>query len=167
MEKRVTSKIDVYMEEFKKEFKNKLQNLDITNEEKNELLTFIYEYDKLSLEKDDFSKRKRIKSFVPHYLRCHAKRAGGEQCTRKKKDDSCYCGTHFKNRPHGEIDNPLEECSLKKREVFLQDINGVMYYIDKFNNVYKTEDIISNKIDPKIIAKYTVSSDNIYTINEN
>lgn len=167
MEKRVSSKIEEYFEEFRKNVKNKIDNINIENQQKNDILNFIYDYEKLSLKKDDFSKRKRIKSFVPHYLRCHAKRADCEQCTRKKKDDSSYCGTHFKNRPHGEIDKNIDDIALKKREVWLQDINGIMYYIDKFNNVYKTEDILTNIINPKIIYKYKINSDNSYIIDEN
>ena len=30
--------------------------------------------------------------------------------------------------------------------VWPQEINGILYYIDNYNNVYKTEDIIANKI---------------------
>ena len=126
---------------------------------------FIYDYNNLTLDKDDFSKRKRIKSHVPHYLRCMAKRANGEQCTRKKKDDSCYCGTHDKNRPHGVVDKDDEnDVKLKKMEVRLQDINGILYYIDKFNNIYKTDDIIENKVNPSVIAKYRIDDEGKYVI---
>jgi hypothetical protein len=41
-----------------------------------------------------------------------------------------------------------------KVEVWAQDIQGIVYYIDKFNNVYDTADIIKNQMNPKIIAKY-------------
>ena len=34
------------------------------------------------------------------------------------------------------------------------------YYIDDFNNIYKTEDILENKPNPNIIAKYKIE-DNI------
>jgi hypothetical protein len=49
--------------------------------------------------------------------------------------------------------------------VFAQDIKGIVYYIDKSNNVYQAEDIISNKINPKIIAKYVKEGEN-YSIPE-
>ena len=55
------------------------------------------------LSKEDFQKRKRVKNVVPQFERCGAKRANGEQCTRRKKDDSCFCGTHVKGTPHGEV----------------------------------------------------------------
>ena len=54
-------------------------------------------------------------------------RANGEQCTRKK-DDNDYCGTHDKNRPHGVISDQIKtEEKLNKVEVFIQDINGILY----------------------------------------
>jgi hypothetical protein len=37
--------------------------------------------------------------------------------------------------------------------VFAEEIFGIVYYIDKQNNVYKTEDILEGKENPKIIAK--------------
>jgi hypothetical protein len=99
-------------------------------------------------------KRKRVKSVVPQYERCNAKRANGEQCTRKRKLDLCFCGTHEKGRPHGEIDDQQKTNNVKNIEVWVQDIKGIHYYIDDFGNIYKTEDIISNKTNPSIIAKY-------------
>jgi len=32
---------------------------------------------------------------------------------------------------------------------------GIVYYLDKTNNVYKTEDILEGKQNPRIVAKYT------------
>jgi hypothetical protein len=55
--------------------------------------------------------------------------------------------------------------TTQKVEVCAQDIQGIVYYIDKNNNVYQAEDIISNKINPKIIAKY-VKTGEIYSIPE-
>ena len=166
MEKRVSSKINDYLDVFKQDIKSWMEeNKNIDFKSKSDFLKFIYDYNTLTLEKDDFSKRKRIKSHVPHYLRCMAKRANGEQCTRKKKDDSCYCGTHDKNRPHGVVDKDDEnDVKLKKMEVRLQDINGILYYIDKFNNIYKTDDIIENKVNPSIIAKYKIDDEGNYVI---
>ena len=53
--------------------------------------------------------------------------------------------------------------TVQKIEVWAQDIQGIIYYIDKSGNVYQTEDIISNKQNPKIIAKY-VKNGEIYSI---
>ena len=161
MEKRISTKVNDYLDNFKLQIKTWVEEKnDVDFETKSDLLKFIYDFDSINLDKDDFIKRKRVKSIVPQYLRCMAKRANGEQCTRKKKDEACYCGTHDKNRPHGIIDkNDEDEQKLKKVEVWLQEINGILYYIDKDNNIYKTEDIISNKINPNIIAKFKLDGE--------
>jgi hypothetical protein len=39
-------------------------------------------------------------------------------------------------------------------DVFAEEIGGIVYYIDSVKNVYKTEDILEGKTDPKIIAQY-------------
>ena len=50
-------------------------------------------------------KRKRVKNVVHLSDRCCAKRANGEQCTRRRKDTTTeYCGTHLKGTPHGICD---------------------------------------------------------------
>ena len=154
-----------YQDKFKLDIKGWVeQNSSMDFPTKSELLQFIYDYDSLTLNKEDFTKRKRVKSFVPHYLRCNAKRANGEQCTRKKKDDSCYCGTHDKNRPHGVIQcGECKEEKLTQMSVWPQEINGILYYIDDIGNIYKSEEIISNKINPNVIAKYTFK-DGVYSI---
>jgi hypothetical protein len=124
----------------------------------------MYEYEKMALTKEDFSKRKRVKNCIPELNRCNALRGNGEQCTRKKKEGCEYCGTHVKGTPHGLINST--ECSetiSQKVEVFAEEIFGIVYYIDKFNNVYKTEDIVEGKQNPQIIAKY-VKNNNRYTI---
>ena len=131
-----------------------------------DFLQFIYDYDGLKLDKDDFTKRRRVQTQIPVYLRCQARRANGEQCTRKKKDNMCYCGTHDKNRPHGVIDITNNENKLKKIEVRLQEINGILYYIDNFNNIYKTEDIVSNVVNPKVILNY-INKNGKYSILNN
>jgi hypothetical protein len=53
--------------------------------------------------------------------------------------------------------------SNKKVEVWAQDIQGILYYIDDKSNVYQAEDILSNKLNPKIIAKYKKENE-IYSI---
>jgi hypothetical protein len=161
MEKRIAIKIDEYLDDFKLKIKDKLEGENnISFQVKSDILKFIYDFNSFNLTKDDFAKRKRCKSVVPFYLRCKAKRSNGEQCTRKHKDDSEYCGTHDKNRPHGEIDveNLSPSITLNKVEVWLEEINGIHYYIDKSGNIYKTEDIIKNLENPKIIAKYFIDN---------
>jgi len=156
MERRLNKKLEGYITTFKDNIRDKVTQMGMSkNEQANQLLQFIYDYDRLSFNKEDFQKRKRVKNFVPIFDRCCAKRASNEQCTRRKKDGNEYCGTHMKGTPHGIIDIQGEpKNNLQKVEVWAQDIKGIIYYIDKNNNVYQAEDIISNKTNPKVIAKY-------------
>jgi hypothetical protein len=55
--------------------------------------------------------------------------------------------------------------NVHKVEVWAQDIQGIVYYIDKSNNVYYNDDIIKNQINTKIIEKY-VKTVEIYSIPE-
>ena len=156
MERRLNKKVESYITTFKDSIREKTTQMGIAkNEQVNQLLQYIYDYERLSFNKEDFQKRKRVKNFVPIFDRCCAKRASNEQCTRRKKDGCEYCGTHLKGTPHGIVDSQDEpKNTTQKIEVFAQDIQGIIYYIDKNNNVYQAEDIISNKVNPKIIAKY-------------
>jgi len=159
MEKRVNAKIEEHITKFKDEIRNKIIELSFDDKRKSaELMEFVYDYERLSLQKDDFIKRKRIKNAIPVQNRCAAKRANGEQCTRRCKDGSEYCGTHFKGTPHGTIqrdDSDLASSGvIQKVDVFAEEIMGIVYYVDKSNNVYKTEDIIEGKQNPRIVAKY-------------
>jgi hypothetical protein len=167
MEKRLNKKIESYISTFKDNIRIKATQIDIIkNEEVNQLIQYIYDYERLTLNKDDFMKRKRVKNYVPIFDRCCAKRATCEQCTRRKKEGSEYCGTHIKGTPHGIIDNQDEvKINTQTVEVWAQEIQGIVYYIDKNNNVYQPEDILSNKMNPKIIAKYVKTGDQ-YVIPE-
>ena len=167
MERRLNKKVETYIGSFKDSIREKATQLGLNNDTKStQLLQYIYDYDRLSFNKEDFQKRKRVKNFVPIYDRCCAKRASNEQCTRRRKEGSEYCGTHMKCTPHGILDVQNDnKVSTQKVEVWAQDIQGIVYYIDKFNNVYDTADIIKNQINPKIIAKYVKDGEN-YSIPE-
>ncbi len=167
MERRLNKKVESYITSFKDSIREKATSMDMhKNEQVSQLLQYIYDYDRLSFNKEDFQKRKRVKNFVPIFDRCCAKRANCEQCTRRRKDGSEYCGTHLKGTPHGIVDAQTEpKNTTQKVEVYAQDIQGIIYYIDKNNNVYQAEDIISNKVNPKIIAKYVKDGEK-YSIPE-
>ena len=161
MEKKINTIVDDYTLGFKKDLCDKVMEVLGDCDKSTQLIHFIYNYNRLTLESEDFAKRKRIKNEVPYSDRCMAKRSCGEQCTRRKKDGEMYCGTHVKGVPHGCIDANKESDTKhsSKVEVWLQDFKGISYYIDKNNNVYQTEDIVSNKRNPKIIAKYVLEND--------
>ena len=55
----------------------------------------------------------------------------------------------------------FDEKMLKKITVVAQVVNGIVYFIDEYSNVYKTEDIMNESEDPQIIAKYNKENDNI------
>lgn len=168
MERRINKKIENYISEFKDNVKEKAEQLELTNDPQlRQLFQYIYDYERLALTKEDFMKRKRVKNIVHLSDRCCAKRANEEQCTRRRKDDTSeFCGTHLKGTPHGVCD--LDEDIKPKGqqiEVWAQDIQGIIYYIDKNSNVYNMEDIMQHKINPKVIAKYIKLGDN-YMIPE-
>ena len=149
MERRLNKKTESYITGFKDSIREKATQMGMTSDSQmNNLLQYIYDYE------------------VPFFDRCCAKRATNEQCTRRKKEESEYCGTHMKGTPHGIIDNQNEaKPTTQKIEVFARDIQGIIYYLDNTNNVYQAEDIITNKLDPKIIAKYVKNGDH-YSIPE-
>ena len=169
MEKNINKRIETYISGFKDSVRGKITALDFQEKQKiNELLEYVYDYNRLVLTKEDFVKRKRVKNTIPVLNRCNARRANGEQCTRQRKESCEFCGTHSKGIPHGLIsENGTEQHATNnhKLEVIAEDIKGIVYYIDKYNNVYKTEDILAERENPQIIAK-CVKTNNGYSIPE-
>lgn len=162
MEKRINKKVNDHMSQYKTFIKEKLLSVNSDYNNKEEIVNLIqifYDYPSLILSKDDFQKRKRIKNVVPLHERCCALKAANEQCTRRKKDGSNYCGTHIKGIPHGIVNKNMEEMTDQKKErtlvVTAHDFSGIIYYIDDDYNVYDTIDIHNNITNPKVIAKYT------------
>jgi hypothetical protein len=164
MEKIINKKVETYITSFKNNISTKIGELEFTEKQKlNNLLEYLFEYEHMSLSKEDITKRKRIKNAIPELNRCNAKRANGEQCTRRKKEKCEFCGTHMKGIPHGLVVTENTTDTMMIVEVIAQEISGIVYYIDSFGNVYKTEDILEGKENPQIIAKY-VKTDNKYSI---
>lgn len=190
MERRITGKIDAYIIDFKNAVSLKIRELGTTasaaaasdvsatdsiasitiDQLCKQLTNFVYEYDKLKLTKEDFMKRKRVKNTVPIQQRCLAKRANGEQCTRKKKEGCDYCGTHTKGIPCNimdvENDNTVKpKFNQKNVNIWVQNIKGIEYFIDSSQNVYKHEDVINNSTNPRIIAKYSKNDSGAFSIS--
>lgn len=167
MENRLNKMIEAYVTSFKDNIKKKVIDLNFENKQHvNDLLEYVYDYTRLSFSKDDFVKRKRIKNTIPLLNRCNAKRANGEQCTRRRKVDCEFCGTHYKGTPHGLIQSSEDANDVQEKvDVFVEEIKGIVYYIDKYNNVYRTEDILEGKDNPEIIAK-CIKQNGVYTIPE-
>jgi hypothetical protein len=171
MENRIKKKIDSHLSEFKNDIKEWFNKNDSTISgpcTQNDFLEFIFDYSNMSLSKEDFQKRKRIKNTIPNQIRCCAKRANGEQCTRRKKNDHDFCGTHCKGTPYGVVkENKSNETIFKQKKIWVEDIKGIQYFIDETGNVYDHEEVLSNKVNPKILTQYTKDTlTNSYQIPE-
>ena len=153
MENKINKKIEAYIEKYRETIRDKIKILNLNKDTQMELLETLYSFNQLHLEKEDFMKRKRLISQIPILDRCTAKKANGEQCTRKRKSDCNFCGTHDKFQPHGIIKKDDNITSLKKCSITIKDNNGINYYVDDNGNVYDTADILTNSITPKIIGK--------------
>lgn len=169
MEKRISTKIYKYMHDLKENVLIKATSMNVKDHpELQELLQYVLDYENLVLKKEDFAKRKRIKLAVTLSERCCAKRANNEQCTRRRKDDTTeFCGTHLKGTPYGccepAVLDPNEKI-MDRIQVWTQDIQGIMYYIDKHNRVYQTEDILSGISCPRIFAHWTKNEHDVYEL---
>jgi hypothetical protein len=167
MEKRINKKINEYIFTYKQHIKDQLLNLSkeksFDDEKMTNLIQVLYDYPTLMLNNDDFQKRKRVKNVVPLHERCCALKAANEQCTRRRKNESDFCGTHIKGVPHGVINSDNKADKIEKTErtmsVTAHDFNGIIYFIDDKNNVYDSIDIQKNKHNPRIIAKYVIENE--------
>ena len=77
-----------------------------------------------------------------------------------------FCGTHIKSTPNGVVNHTDDTATEKNKKVtvWYEDIVGIQYYIDEDNNVYRPEDIMSNKLNPDIIGTWEKNSRNEYSI---
>ena len=164
MERRLNKKFEDYITSFKNDIRDKINTIKFEETDKiNEMMGYVYDYERLVFKKEDISKRKRVKNTIPETNRCNARRANNEQCTRRKKDGCEYCGTHIKGTPHGLItENISSDEIVCKLETHAQEIGGIVYYIDDNTNVYNTEDVMNNKENPTIIAKYVLRNGTYY-----
>lgn len=165
MEKRINKKLEVFLTTMKDDIRQKINDLKINETEKvSQLIQYIYDYERLTFTNDDFDKRKRVKNSIPKTNRCSAKRANGEQCTRRKKDNCEFCGTHDKFAPHGLVDNSENNTKTKSVDLKALEINGIIYWVDQNSNVYNTEDILSHRDNPAVIANYNLLDNGLYNI---
>jgi hypothetical protein len=168
MEQKIKKKINDNLLNFKQNIQSFLKqtNSEIINKDgsnvTNAFLENMYDFPSLELSKEDFQKRIRTKNNIPNYSRCCALRLNGERCTRKKKAEGEFCGTHLKGIPNGSI----QEKNMKdvvKIETWLEEICGIHQYIDINHNVYSTEDINSN-VNPRVVNKWDKNEKGEYFI---
>lgn len=154
---RVVKMVDRILNDFKDKVLEKLAD----GEPNSKVIEFIRSYNDTIISQEDYTKRRRVKNTIPFHEKCIAKKANGEQCSRRKKKGGDFCGTHSKVCPHGVItidttDDCEEKSNIVKKhiEVWLEDINGIMYWINDDGVVYHPDDIKKNIENPRVIAHY-------------
>ena len=173
MRKHLRNKLDKYMNSFKHNIiewieKNQSSTNDsstyssINDVNLSNFTTFVNSYESFT----DVTTSKKAPSGVGI---CNARRADGDQCTRRIQcradtQNSKFCGTHYKGIPYGEIENQVVRPLISKRCVYVVNINGIGYYVDDNDNIYKTEDVYNNINNPEIIAIRTKSEKGEYGI---
>ena len=160
MEKKLNKKISDYISVFKNDIKEKAESIGNSNsEESMKLLQFIYDYERLTITKDDVSKRKRQKTLVPPALRCLGLRSSSVQCSRRRSVSSCYCGTHSKGIPHGSVPVPVPLSSSSSSSSSSLDVSSVSPSISSNANANANADA-----DADALHKVEVSAHDIQGI---
>tara|TARA_Y100001970_G_scaffold84992_1_gene107182 strand:- start:1336 stop:1839 length:504 start_codon:yes stop_codon:yes gene_type:complete len=163
MEKKLNQKYAAWLSGFKTAMRDNIMEHDqLPKQIQIKLLECIYNYPPFVITNEDLQKRKRVKNVVPYHERCCALRADSLQCTRRRKGDNTFCGTHMKGIPHGEIHNQNAQNTTQKIQIWAEEVEGIISHLDKFGNVYDPQDVYQNITNPRIIAKYT-KKDDTYT----
>ena len=162
MNRRINKCVTNYLQKQKKDIIESIT--DSTTVE--DVIQLLSNYPLLIIAPVDYEKRQRIKNIVPLYERCKAKRANKQQCTRRKRENLDFCGTHIKGTPHGIMDIQHENKNIQQIDVWIQEINGINYYIDGQNNVYNPQDVYKNKVNPRCIHKYHKKEDGTYILSD-
>ena len=175
------TQIQDYITEFKANLQKKILALDFKHsqdkQKAQELLEYIHEYPSCPpLQEQEVqqtpitntkttTKPKKTKTTLELKNRCVAKLSNGGQCSRQSLKDGTLCGSHVSIQPYGMISTSeiKDGKEIVSHEVFAVEIQGLVYYIDHLGNVFRTEDILLNAVNPAIIAKY-VKNDSGYTI---
>ena len=83
-------------------------------------------------------KRKQNKLLAKCEL-CMARKADGLQCTRRRKDDTEFCGKHASNLKYGRVDDE-ERNNTNQIKCTLEKINGNSYLVDCVTKLVYTFD---------------------------
>ena len=158
MQNRINKKVSEYIQLFKNNLCSKISNNEC--ETKNDLIKYIYDYDNFTLKDEDLNKRQRNKTTICISERCMAKRSNGEQCSRRKRKECDFCGTHLKGQPHGKVnivenseqDSQLDNIKVKV-DVYTEEEQGVIYFKDKDGNYYNTDDVMGEVSNPRKLLK--------------
>ena len=156
MEEKVVSKVNTYLQAYNEKL-SQCKNME-------DIRLFIESQEKFNLEDLDINKKKRTKNLIKPEEQCQALRANKSQCTRRKKLDCMYCGTHTKGTPYGIIETNNMSSTTKTLQVFTQEMEGILYYIDNDGNIYNTEDIVNKSTKPRIVGTYQYTNE-VYVRN--
>ena len=115
-------------------------------------LKTIYDMEQINIPSEDFQKKKRTRVTIPDECRCIAKRASGDQCSRRRKDGNSMCGTHHK----GDTQGDSKTQSTTKLKTRTCSYLGIHYHIDDNNNVYLSEDILNSVEHPRHIGSWSL-----------
>jgi hypothetical protein len=85
---------------------------------------------------------------------CTAICSNGKKCVRKCCAGFECCGTH---KPVTGTTTQLPLTSA--HTIFVEDIDGIAYYLDTYGNIFKAEDILRQSLTPKVIGQYVRRSD--------
>ena len=148
------------MEDIKKKFTDIL--LDISEKYNLDYNNLKKEYQLFSKENTEklAPKPKRKRNKIPDKIRCMGRKQCGNQCTRKRRIDIEFCGSHQKGLPYGRIDDGIDykpkekgKRGRKKKNPSLEDLSS--------NNDY-----IATWKDPELGDQYLIDINNIvYTNN--
>ena len=100
------------------------------------------------------TKKRKKQKISSNKVLCMARKQDGNQCTRRPKESSEYCGKHIKNRKFGRADNNNDNLVHKLADddnyvmTWIEQFNGKEYLVDN-NNIVYTNDINS----PVIVGK--------------
>ena len=114
--------------------------------------------------KDDNLQKSKQKQTDSIY-KCMARKQDGNQCSRRKKGVSDYCGKHMKNPKFGRIDDNADIVNKLAEDdnyimTQLETIDGSEYLVDS-NNIIFTNDVNS----PMIVGKKLGDNVEIFNIN--
>lgn len=148
---------------FQNGLENKLKSLYVEEGTIREIMAYISIQDLCLLDNKNVIKSRRVKKEISVNEQCNATRMDGQRCTRRKKQDGHFCGTHINCPAPTEFNSVDNVPSITDKVVFAIDIQGIIYYIDENLNVYNTEDVLNDVVDPVIIAQ-ACCKNGIYTI---
>ena len=81
-------------------------------------------------------------------VNCSPKTIPNIPATKEKEEKSVVLLATKTKKIRSDVNDDV----VKDVEVVAVDVQGIMYYVDKYDNVYEMEDVLGNKQNPKIIS---------------